>query len=78
VGSFKKTEDLETEDRRKEAASSKAGTFVPKGPLDESPMMAPLLLRLEVLYSLSTKKAASVSRGSFGLSCGGDHWSPRE
>jgi hypothetical protein len=24
------------------------------------------------------KKAATVSRGGFGLSCGGDHWSPRE
>ena len=27
-----KTEDFETEEARSEAASSKAGTFVPKGP----------------------------------------------
>jgi hypothetical protein len=46
--------------------------------LDEWLMMAPVLLRLKVLYFLSTKKAAPVSRGGFGLSCGGDHWSPRE
>jgi hypothetical protein len=39
---------------------------------------AALLSCLEVLYFLSTKKAAPVSRGGFGLSCGGDHWSPRE
>jgi hypothetical protein len=38
--SFKKTED-----RRKEAASSKAGTFVPKGPLDEWLMMGLLFCR---------------------------------
>jgi hypothetical protein len=41
-------------------------------------MTAPLFLRLEVLYFPSTKKAAPVSQGGFGLSCGGDHWSPRE
>jgi hypothetical protein len=39
---------------------------------------AALLLCLEVLYFRSTKKAAPVSRCGFGLSCGGDHWSPRE
>ena len=46
-----KTEDLETEDRRKEASAvglfSQAGTFVPKGPLYEMSMMAAVLLCLE-------------------------------
>jgi hypothetical protein len=50
VGSFKKTED-----RRKEAASSKAGTFVPKGPLNESPMMA-------LLFCCAWKSCISAAR----------------
>jgi hypothetical protein len=50
VGSFKKTED-----RRKEAASSKAGTFVPKGPLNEWPMMA-------LLFGCAWKSCISAAR----------------
>jgi hypothetical protein len=64
VGSFKKTEDLETEDletedRGKEAAASGsfslAGTFVPKGPLNEWPMMA-------LLFCCAWKSCISAAR----------------
>jgi len=52
----------------------RAGSFAPKGSLDEMPMMAALFLGLasSSLVSLPDKKAAPVSRGGFELWKSGD------
>jgi hypothetical protein len=55
-------------------AASRAGSFAPKGSLDEMPMMAALFLGLasSSLVSLPDKKATPVSRGGFELRKSGD------